>query len=69
MMDLPLRVNSTSLEYNGIKLRFTTLTVSMAFTLVKPLNPESDQYLISPYNNTAKSFIKIIRIKEIISRL
>ena len=31
------------------------------------LDPKSDQYLISPYSNTAKSFIKIMRIKEMIT--
>ena len=31
------------------------------------LNPESDQHLISPYTNAAESFIKIMRIKEMIS--
>lgn len=34
---------------------------------INPLNPKSDQHLISPYNVTAESFIKIVRIKEIIS--
>ena len=34
---------------------------------MKPLIPESDQYLISPYSNTAESFIKIMRIKETIT--
>ena len=35
----------------------------------KPLNPLSDQYLISPYGNTAASFIKIMWKKEMISNL
>ena len=34
---------------------------------VKPLNPESDQYLTSPYSNMAESFMKIMRIKETIA--
>ena len=34
-----------------------------------PLNPASDQYLISPYNNTAESFIKIMRIRQMITNL
>ena len=34
---------------------------------LNPLNPESDQYLISPYTNAAESFIEIMRIKEMIS--
>ena len=34
-----------------------------------PLNPGSDQYLISPYNNTAESFIKTMRIRQMITNL
>ena len=34
-----------------------------------PLNPGGDQYLISPYNNTAESFIKIMRIRQMITNL
>ena len=33
------------------------------------LNPKSDQYLISPYSKNAESFIKIMRIKEMIANL
>ena len=29
-------------------------------------NPESDQHLISPNSNVAVSFIKIMRVKEMI---
>ena len=32
-----------------------------------PLNPESDQHLISPYSNISESFIKIMRTKEMIA--
>ena len=34
---------------------------------LNPLNPDSDQYLISPYSNMAESFIKIMRINEMIT--
>ena len=34
-----------------------------------PKNPNSDQYVISPDSNTAESFIKIMRIKEMIIKL
>ena len=34
-----------------------------------PLYPESDQHLISVYSNTAESFIKITRIKKMITNL
>ena len=33
------------------------------------VNPKSDQHLISPYNNTAKPFINIMRMKEMIADL
>ena len=34
-----------------------------------PFYPKSDQQLISPYSNTAESFIKITGIKEMITNL
>ena len=34
-----------------------------------PLNSGSDQYLISPYKNTAESFIKTMRIRQMITNL
>ena len=33
------------------------------------LNPGSDQHLVSPYNNTAESFIKIMRTRQMITIL
>ena len=49
------------------------MVVSLIFTTkpqaeVNPLNPESDQHLISPYNITPESHIKVVRIKEMITR-
>ena len=37
--------------------------------MLNPLTPKSDQFLISPYNITPKSNIKVMRIKEIIANL
>ena len=37
--------------------------------LIQPLNPNSDQHVISPDSNTAESFIKIMRIKKMIANL
>ena len=34
-----------------------------------PFNPKSNKHLISPYRNTAESFIKVMRIKEMITNL
>ena len=36
-------------------------------TELNPLNPKRDQHLFSPNNNTAESFIKIMRKKEMIT--
>ena len=36
---------------------------------LNPKNPKYDQHLISPYRNTAKSVIEIMRIKEMITNL
>ena len=43
-------------------------SVSQSLTL-NPWILKSDQHLISPYNNTAKPFIKIMSIKEMIANL
>ena len=37
------------------------------FTL-NPLNPKSDKHLISPYNISPESHIKVMRIKEMVTR-
>ena len=34
-----------------------------------PFNSKSNKHLISPYRNTAESFIKVMRIKEMITTL
>ena len=34
-----------------------------------PFDPKSDQNQISPYSNTAESFITLMRIKEMIASL
>ena len=36
--------------------------------ILNPLNPMSDQHLISPYNITPESHIKVMRIKEMVTR-
>ena len=35
--------------------------------IIYPLNPKSDQHLISPYNVTPESHIKVMRMKEMIT--
>ena len=44
-------------RYNGIRKK------------LNPFNPKSDENLISPCSHTAESFIKIMRIKEMIINL
>ena len=34
---------------------------------INPLNPKSDQHLVSPYNITPESNIRVMRMKEIIT--
>ena len=41
----------------------------LSFCPCDTLNPASDQHLISPYKNTYESFIKVMRIKEMITNL
>ena len=41
----------------------------LSFCPCDTLNPVSDQHIISPNNNTSESFIKIMRIKEMITNL
>ena len=38
-----------------------------SITIINPLNLKSDQLLISPYNITPESNIKVMRIKEMIT--
>ena len=40
------------------------MIMMMMRMITNPLNPYSDQLVISPYSHTAESFIKIMRIKE-----
>ena len=35
---------------------------------INSLNPKSDWYLISPYNINPESHIKVMRIKEMVTR-
>ena len=37
------------------------------FHLLNPLTPKSDQHLISPYNITPESNIKVMRVKQMIT--
>ena len=43
-------------------------TMAFFFTsFINPLNPKSDQHLISPYNIIPESHVKVMRIKEMIT--
>lgn len=56
--------------FAGIKLRkaFDIADPNM-WTKVVPFNPKNDQHPISPNSDTAESFRKIMRIKEMIVNL
>ena len=48
------------------KVNFIEKVKVCSFT-INPLTPKSDQHLISPYNITLESHIKVMRIKEMIN--
>lgn len=45
------------------------IAIQIYWGFINPINPKSDQILISPYNNIAESFIMITRILEMIPNL
>ena len=47
---------------------FCGASIYLSYHLINPLNPKSDQHLISPFSITPESHIKVIRVKEIITR-
>ena len=47
---------------------FTFVFSSFFLLLFNPLNPKSDQHLISPYNITPESQMKVMRIKLMVTR-
>ena len=49
--------------------RSSRLTFNKLIAFVNPSDPNSDQHVISPYNNTSETFTKIVRIKEMITNL
>ena len=63
--------------FAGIKLRKAfdiadpnnMAKASLVWTKVIPFNPKNDQHPISPDSDTAESFRKIMRIKEMIANL
>ena len=48
---------------------FVTFFCEQLLCVLSPLNPKSDQHLISPYSNTAESFTKIMRMREMLANL
>ena len=43
------------------------MLVGVALIVVNHVTPKSDQHLISPYNNTLESDMKVMRIEEMIT--
>ena len=44
------------------------MLVGVALIVVNPVTPKSDQHLISPYNNTLESDMRVMRIEEMITK-
>ena len=47
---------------------FTFVFSSLFLLFFNPLNPKSDQHLISPYNITPESQMKVLRKKLMVTR-
>ena len=58
----------TLLTYLQITYKLNNHFLLVNSSTINPLNPKSDQHLISPYNITPESHIKVMRIKEMITR-
>ena len=66
--DSSLGISSKNL-LSGLKMNMKNKFVPFYFPFffffkINPLTPKSDQHLISPYNITPESHIKVMRIKE-----
>ena len=58
-----LRLNGNISKKSNDNFQYTVTAYSL-----NPLNPKSAKHLISPYNITPESHIKVMRIKEMVSR-
>ena len=57
-----MRLSSNSLQERTMKWVLFSLSSN-------PLTPKGDQHLISPYNISPESHIKVMRIKEMITSI
>ena len=59
----------TNLTINTLLSPLLLFTITNVFfiTIVNPWNPKSDKHLISPYNISPESHVKVMRIKEMIT--
>ena len=58
-----LRLHGNMSKKSNDNFQYTVKAYSL-----NPLNPKSAKHLISPYNITPESHIKVMRIKEMVSR-
>ena len=75
MLTFLMLVRLSSLCPNAILQReyslenyFTFVLSSFFLLFFNPLNPKSDQHLISPYNITPESQMKVMRINLMVTR-
>ena len=66
---ITLKNLSKETEANTRVRRLPVVHVSKLVQFINSLNPEGDQHLTSSYCNVAESFIKITKIKEMITNL
>ena len=68
-MEVMLIVNKLSVCSSGLLVLQSNMFMSLFYQHINLLDPKSDQHLISLFSNSAESFIKFIRIKEMITYL
>ena len=61
------RILSQSISLRGYRVDSSIQTKYYYLHSINSLNPKSNQHLISPYNITPESHIKVMRIKEMIT--
>ena len=55
-------------QKNKKKLTWPKPTIFLQHRLLNPVIPKSDQHLLSPHNIMPESHIKVMRIKEMITK-
>ena len=59
----------TWIVFPSLQIKMNTKIYHLLLIMLNPLTPKSDKHLISPFNITPESHIKVRRMKGMITRL